>query len=604
MVPKVAGGGRSFVGAGLYYLHDKKASTRERVAFTHTENLPTRDPDKAIKCMAYTAMRQQQLKVRAGGSAKGRKLTQPVYCYSLSWAPGEDPSQEEMIGAAKESLKILGLADHETLFVGHNDEPHPHIHVIVNRVHPETGVAAPLKMDFLKLSTWAEAFEKRQGQIRCEQRVENNALRAQGEFVKDRDSQHSAEFHRWRQERVASQHDKRAMENAVLDARQERERDLLRTQRDRRIEELRLRVKEATRTDWRDLFTVQRQERSRLEAAQRNAWTRVRHFFRTHREEFRTANKTTRRQMIKSALKAFIGSRDQYTELERKQKADRIYFAGKLKARTAGVTKAINKEHERRLAELRERQAREGQAMRARHSEQSQQQAREIRSGKDKEIFRKERAGHLKQELEEMKKDINKNPPQAKTRGMSLRERINRAKLETPKDESKSTSGNEPRPQEPQPTAAKDKPADRMAAFKAEARDITEKRKPPKARGVLSEKFQRTRDERPAEDESREAFGKKPHPQEQRQPAAGRDKSADRTAAFKAEARDITEKRKSPKAQGVLSEKFQRARDENPAEKRTERKKTEFRENAKDAGRDRGRERTAKPKPPGGRKPT
>jgi hypothetical protein len=76
-------------------------------------------------------------------------------------------------------------------------------------------------------------------------------------------------------------------------------------------------------------------------------------------------------------------------------------------------------------------------------------------------------------------------------------------------------------------------------------------------------------------------------------------------AAFKAEARDITEKRKPPKALGVLSEKFQRARDENPAQKRTERKKAEFRENAKDTSRrDVGRERTITPKPPGGRKPT
>jgi hypothetical protein len=588
MVPKVAGGGRSFVGAGLYYLHDKKASTRDRVAFTHTENLPTRDPDKAIKCMAYTAIRQQQLKVRAGGSAKGRKLTQPVYCYSLSWAPGEDPSQEEMIGAARESLKMLGLADHETLFVGHNDEPHPHIHVIVNRVHPETGVAAKLKMDFLKLSTWAEAFEKQQGQIRCEQRVENNALRAQGEFVKDRDSQHAAEFHRWRHERVAGQHDKRAMESAVLDARHERERDLLRTQRDRRINELRLRAKEANRGDWRDLFTVQRQERGRLEAAQKNAWTRVRHFFRTHREEFRTANKTTRRQMIKSALKAFIGSKDQYTELERRQKADRIYFAGKLKARTAEVTKAINKEHERRLAELRERQAREGQQMRSRHSEQSKEQAREIRSGKDKEIFRKERADQL-------------------TRGMDLRERFNRVNRPTTKGESQGTSVKEPQPQQRQaPTAAKDKPADRTAAFKAEARDITDKRTPPKALRVLSEKFEGARGEKQAAGENRDTPGKEPQPHEQQQqPTVERDKPAGRAAAFKAEAREITEKRKPPKAQGVLSEKFQRARDENPAEKSTERKKAEFRENAKDASRrDAGRERTITPKPPGGRKPT
>ena len=84
MVPKVAGKGRSFKGAGLYYLHDKKALTRERVAFTHTENLPTRDPDKAIKCMAWTALRANEIKARSGASTKGRKMTDPVYCYSLS----------------------------------------------------------------------------------------------------------------------------------------------------------------------------------------------------------------------------------------------------------------------------------------------------------------------------------------------------------------------------------------------------------------------------------------------------------------------------------------------------------------------------------------
>ncbi|MBB4375254.1 hypothetical protein GGD63_008103 [Bradyrhizobium sp. cir1] len=54
-----------------------------------------------------------------------------------------------MIEAARETLKALGLEGHEALLVGHNDEPHPHIHVIVNRVNPETGIAAPLKMDHL-----------------------------------------------------------------------------------------------------------------------------------------------------------------------------------------------------------------------------------------------------------------------------------------------------------------------------------------------------------------------------------------------------------------------------------------------------------------------
>ena len=53
MIPRVAKPGRSFKGAGAYYLHDKgHRSTDKRVLFTHTENLPTRDPEKALKCMA------------------------------------------------------------------------------------------------------------------------------------------------------------------------------------------------------------------------------------------------------------------------------------------------------------------------------------------------------------------------------------------------------------------------------------------------------------------------------------------------------------------------------------------------------------------------
>ena len=156
MVPKVAGKGKSFKGAGLYYLHDKKAATAERVAFTHTENLPTDDPERAMRFMAYTAMRQDELKAASGTAKTGRKLKDTVYTYSLSWAPGETPTQEHMIEAGRETIKALGLEGYEILMVAHNDEAHPHLHVIVNRVHPETGLAAKLSNDHLELSKWAE----------------------------------------------------------------------------------------------------------------------------------------------------------------------------------------------------------------------------------------------------------------------------------------------------------------------------------------------------------------------------------------------------------------------------------------------------------------
>ncbi len=38
-------------------------------------------------------------------------------------------------------LADLGLAEHQALLVAHQDRAHPHVHIMVNRVHPETGVA-------------------------------------------------------------------------------------------------------------------------------------------------------------------------------------------------------------------------------------------------------------------------------------------------------------------------------------------------------------------------------------------------------------------------------------------------------------------------------
>lgn len=180
MIPVVAQGGSSFKGAALYYLHDKDALTRERVAWTHTENLPTNDPDKAVKVMAWTAMHQNELKQQAGVKATGRKLEKPVFSFSISWHPEETPEKEHMLDTAKSAVKQLGLSDYQTLYVSHNDEPQKHVHVIVNRVDPETGKAAVLSHSKKQLSQWARSYEKEQGKIYCQQREEKAQAREQG----------------------------------------------------------------------------------------------------------------------------------------------------------------------------------------------------------------------------------------------------------------------------------------------------------------------------------------------------------------------------------------------------------------------------------------
>ena len=73
MIAQIAKRGTSFKGAGLYYLHDKKADTSERVAWTETRNLMTDNPAMGLRVMAATAMDKDRLKADAGIKATGRK---------------------------------------------------------------------------------------------------------------------------------------------------------------------------------------------------------------------------------------------------------------------------------------------------------------------------------------------------------------------------------------------------------------------------------------------------------------------------------------------------------------------------------------------------
>ena len=83
---------------------------------------------------------------------------------------------------AAESLKGLGMERHQALVVSHRDGQ-PHVHVIANRVDPESGKAAGLSRSKLRLSKWAEDYERGQGKIRCPARERNNKRREAGERV-------------------------------------------------------------------------------------------------------------------------------------------------------------------------------------------------------------------------------------------------------------------------------------------------------------------------------------------------------------------------------------------------------------------------------------
>ena len=212
MVVKMSSPGRSFGGVADYCLHDPRMpgeahhpESAERVEWTETRNLATSEGERAARIMAATAEASPDLKHLAGGAATGRKLEKPVCHYSLSWAKDEKPDRQEMRRAAQESLKALGMERHQALVVSHRDGQ-PHVHVIANRVDPESGKAAGLNRSKLRLSKWAERYEREQGKIRCPARERNNARRGQGKQVQDRVSRPTG---RHRRERMNPQQEER-----------------------------------------------------------------------------------------------------------------------------------------------------------------------------------------------------------------------------------------------------------------------------------------------------------------------------------------------------------------------------------------------------------
>lgn len=124
----VSSSGRSFRALAAYLVAGRSGTEQERVAWAAGRNLPTDDPELAGRFMRATADRST-------------RVEKPVYHLAISFDPGDPVDRATMERVADRVLGRLGLAEHEAIIVAHRDREHPHLHILVNRVHPETGVA-------------------------------------------------------------------------------------------------------------------------------------------------------------------------------------------------------------------------------------------------------------------------------------------------------------------------------------------------------------------------------------------------------------------------------------------------------------------------------
>lgn len=117
--------GNGFAGLTRYLMTGRKDNPNpDRVLWTSTRELALDDPREAACLMRATA-------------AQGR-TNKPVQHLSISLAPGEHLTREQWEHVIDTTLRDLGLEGHQALIVAHRDTAHEHIHLVVNRVHPET----------------------------------------------------------------------------------------------------------------------------------------------------------------------------------------------------------------------------------------------------------------------------------------------------------------------------------------------------------------------------------------------------------------------------------------------------------------------------------
>ena len=164
MIGKVSSG-VSFSGLATYL-----TQSEERVAWTEPRWMIGTDPQEVAREMETAA------------SMGDARLEKPVYHVSISFGEADHPTREQMREAADRVLGELGLSEHQAFLVAHQDKDHPHLHVMVNRAHPDTGKAADVSFDYRRVEGVLRELEKEWGM----QRVPGHHARDAGDPAPDR----------------------------------------------------------------------------------------------------------------------------------------------------------------------------------------------------------------------------------------------------------------------------------------------------------------------------------------------------------------------------------------------------------------------------------
>jgi Ti-type conjugative transfer relaxase TraA len=187
----------------------KPANDRSRVEWIGGINVgfpveSREDADLARRIMEFDALNQ---------TSPTKRCVKDCVHLALGWRPGEEPTREQMEAAARGALKALGMENAKAVFVAHNDEDYFHLHIVASKLNPQTERAYDLKQSYLKLSRWAEQYERdHNGGIICTRRAEANQLR---EAIDERDARGVLELMTERRSTFTGQDLERALSKQI-----------------------------------------------------------------------------------------------------------------------------------------------------------------------------------------------------------------------------------------------------------------------------------------------------------------------------------------------------------------------------------------------------
>lgn len=153
-VPDKRGDGRSsFSTLSRYISGDKLDRTTGEIV---------RSASDVVCVTNCLSIKTASAEMKAAADANPR-IGDPVYHAVLSWREGEKPTDAQMIEAAAAAQKAIGMAGHQFVYAIHRDTDNAHVHMMINRVHPETAKAVYPQNDFYKLDKCMRESELAQG---------------------------------------------------------------------------------------------------------------------------------------------------------------------------------------------------------------------------------------------------------------------------------------------------------------------------------------------------------------------------------------------------------------------------------------------------------